>query len=255
MEIKATVQGDNWGILIHPDWQQNVLDRGLSLAEGFSPALFHAEHYQSEAVKVGDGGRNAAWFIPTSIGPAVLRRYRRGGLVGKFIKSTYVFRGEDQTRSFQEFAIINYLNDAGLTVPKALAAFYQQKGRFCEMALITSLIAETKPLATICQQFIDNKLSPEQAKAYTQIVAQRIRQMHDLDVYHADLNAFNILCTNEPIEAYLIDFDKAERTKLSSNLRQQNLNRLKRSLKKVCGEQSIVFMEQIAEDYALFEDK
>ena len=105
MEIKATVQGDNWGILIHPDWQQNVRDRGLSLAEGFSPALFHAEHYQSEAVKVGDGGRNAAWFIPTSIGPAVLRQYRRGGLVGKFIKSTYVFRGKPKLGRFKSLPL------------------------------------------------------------------------------------------------------------------------------------------------------
>lgn len=254
MEITATVQGDDWGILIHPEWQEEVLRRGLSLADSFTPAIFHEEHYQSEAVKVGAGGRNAAWFIPTSVGPAVLRQYRRGGLVGKFNKSKYLFISPEQTRAFQEFTIINHLNNAGLTVPKALGAFYQQKGRFCEMALITSLIPDTQPLATICQQFIDKELSEEEAKAYTRKTALRIRQMHDLDFWHADLNAFNILCSSEPIEAYLIDFDKAKNTKIDKRLRQQNLDRLQRSLEKLCGEQSIVFMEQISNYYHLIEN-
>ncbi|MDO5666361.1 MAG: 3-deoxy-D-manno-octulosonic acid kinase [Alcaligenaceae bacterium] len=254
MEIQTTVQGDDWGILIHPDWQEEVLNRGLSLDVSFTPDLFHAEHYQSEALRVSAGGRNAAWFIPTSVGPAVLRQYRRGGLIAKFIKTKYLFSSPDKTRAFQEFNIINNLHRAGLTVPKALGAFYQQKGRFCEMALITSLIADAQPLVTICQQFLDNKLSDQQAKAYTQVIASRIHQMHDLGVWHADLNAYNILCTSEPIEAYLIDFDKAQNTTVDERLRQQNLERLKRSLEKLCGEQSIVFMEQISENYHLFEN-
>ncbi|CAM5186032.1 3-deoxy-D-manno-octulosonic acid kinase [Oligella ureolytica] len=253
MEIKATVQGDSWGILLHPDWQNELIANDSSLEGSLGPALFTAEYYQSQATRVGAGGRNAAWFISTTVGPAVLRQYRRGGLVGRFNKSKYFFISPEKTRSFQEFVIINYLHGAGLTVPKALAAFYQKKGLFCEMALITSLVDDTVPLATICQQFIDKLIDEELAANYARITAQRIRQMHDLGVWHADLNAYNILCTQEVIEAYLIDFDKAQKTKLSDVLRQQNLTRLQRSLLKVCGQQSIVFMEQISHYYHQFE--
>ena len=253
MEIKATIQGDDWGILLHPDWQKELLESGVSLEDSFNPVRFTAEYYQSDAKRVTAGGRNAASFIPTSVGPAVLRQYRRGGLLAKFNRSKYFFSSPEKTRSFQEFAIINCLNTAGLTVPKALGAFYQKKGLFCEMALITSLIDETLPLATICQQFIDKKISLEIAESYARVTAQRIRQMHDLDIWHADLNAFNILCRKAPIDAYLIDFDKAQKTKLSNRLRQQNLERLERSLTKLCGQRSIVFMGQILQHYYLFE--
>lgn len=253
MEIKATVQGDGWGILLHPDWL-NVLDeRGLSIEDSLNPAVFTAEYYRSQAQRVGAGGRNAAWFIPTAVGPAVLRQYRRGGFIGRFNKSNYFFSSPEKTRSFQEFIIINYLHNAGLTVPKALAAFYQRKGLFCEMALITSLVDDALPLATICQQLIDGAIAEGEAASYARVTAQRVRQMHDLDVWHADLNAYNVLCAQEVVEAYLIDFDKAQKIKLSDRLRQQNLARLQRSLLKVCGQQSIVFMEQISYYYYKFE--
>mgnify|MGYP000905590625 CR=1 FL=1 len=249
MDTKATLHGDDWGILLHPDWQDALGKSGINLKDALSPTLFTAEHYQSRAQRVGIGGRNAAWFIPTPVGSAVLRQYRRGGLIGRFNKSKYIFSSPQKTRSFQEYAIINYLHSAGLTVPKALAAFYQKKGLFCEMALITSLIEDTLPLAVICQQSIDGIISTEQAASYAHMTAQKIRQMHDLDVWHADLNAFNILCAEDTIEVYLIDFDKAQKLKLSDNQRQQNLARLQRSLLKVCGEQSIVFMEQLSHYY------
>lgn len=253
MEIKATVQGDGWGILIHPDWQKDILQSELSLVDSFSPAIFRAECYGTDAKRVSVGGRNAAWFIPTAIGPAVLRYYRRGGLIGKFNRSKYFYTNPQGTRAFQEFTIINYLHQAGLSVPKALGAFYQKKGLFCEMALITSLIEDTQPLAMICQQLIDAEIRQEEAERYARSAAYKIHQMHDLDVLHADLNAFNILCSSDPINAYLIDFDKAKKIKLDHRLRQQNLDRLARSLKKVCGEQSIVFMEQILQNYHHFE--
>ncbi len=249
MDTKATFQGDDWGVQLHTDWQEALLKSGVELKDALSPALFTAEYYQSQAQRVSAGGRNAAWYIPTPIGSAVLRQYRRGGVVGRFNQSKYIFSSPQKTRSFQEFAIINYLYNAGLTVPKALAAYYHKKGLFCEMALITSLIEDTIPLAVICQQFINKEISKEQAVSYAHVTAQKIRQMHDLDVWHADLNAYNILCAQATSDAYLIDFDKAQKIKLSDSQRQQNLARLQRSLLKVCGEQSIVFMEQLSQFY------
>ena len=255
MSIGITVKGDNWGILLHPDWQKQAQQQSADLHDSINPALFTEAYYQKAAKRVGVGGRNAAWFIPTPVGAAVLRQYRRGGLVGKFNKSRYFFNGAENTRSFQEFAIINYLYQAGLTVPKALGAFYQKKGLWCEMALITSLIKDTTPLASICQQVLNQEITEEIAQRYARAAAQRIYQMHELHVWHADLNGFNILCSSEPVDAYLIDFDKAKKTPLNAKLRQQNLDRLQRSLVKVCGQQAIVFMAQIEEYYYKFEEK
>ena len=254
MAITATVQAKNWGVLIHPEWQAAILSRGLSLEACFSPAIFQPSHYQREAVKVGSGGRNAAWYVPTAVGPAVLRQYRRGGLIGKFNQSKYFFTGPEQSRAFQEFSILTYLQQAGLAVPKALGACYQRQGLFCEMALITSLIADSQSLAEICQHYLQQALDEETAAAYAAATAKSIHQMHDLGVWHADLNAHNILCGSEPMQAYIIDFDKAKKITVTPRQRQQNLARLERSLIKLCGEQSIVFMEQISKYYQLIEN-
>ena len=56
------------------------------------------------------------------------------------------------------------------------------------------------------------------------------------------------------MQAYIIDFDKAKKITVTPRQRQQNLARLERSLIKLCGEQSIVFMEQISNYYQLIEN-
>ena len=64
-----------------------------------------------------------------------------------------------------------------------------------------------------------------------QSIGQCIRQFHELNVYHADLNANNILI-NDQAQVYLIDFDRGE-IKTPGGWKQANLDRLKRSLLKL----------------------
>lgn len=59
-----------------------------------------------------------------------------------------------------------------------------------------------------------------------------VRRFHDSGVYHPDLNCFNVLVADR--QMYLIDFDKARyRMSGMSGWRQQTLERLLRSLKKL----------------------
>jgi len=63
-------------------------------------------------------------------------------------------------------------------------------------------------------------------------VGKCIRRFHDAGLWHADLNARNILLNSER-QAYLIDFDRARFTPGKKVDGQGNLNRLKRSLVKL----------------------
>ena len=59
-----------------------------------------------------------------------------------------------------------------------------------------------------------------------------IRRFHDHGVWHADLNANNVLIDNEN-RLYLIDFDRGRLRQAAPQWQQANLDRLKRSLLKL----------------------
>jgi 3-deoxy-D-manno-octulosonic acid kinase len=59
-----------------------------------------------------------------------------------------------------------------------------------------------------------------------------IRRFHDAGVYHADLNARNILL-DVHFKVWLIDFDRAKTIAAGSRKFEANLSRLLRSLQKV----------------------
>ncbi|MGH7487911.1 MAG: lipopolysaccharide kinase InaA family protein, partial [bacterium] len=58
-----------------------------------------------------------------------------------------------------------------------------------------------------------------------------IRRFHDAGIYHADLNAHNIMLDNKDA-VYLLDFDRGERRTPVILWQQANLARLSRSLRK-----------------------
>ena len=65
-----------------------------------------------------------------------------------------------------------------------------------------------------------------------QAIAAAILKMHDAGVWHADLNAFNILL-DDAGHVWLIDFDRGRVRDMAPRLRNANLARLRRSLCKV----------------------
>jgi len=189
-------------------------------------ALFDPQTYDVWQA-VSRGGRQAAWFIEASFGQGVLRHYRRGGLVARLSEDKYLWRGARATRSFSEFHLLNAMAKEGLPVPRAWAACYQRHAITYRAAILVERLLDTQTLAAKVLRHGKNINSD-----YVNAVANAIRQLHDANVWHADLNADNILLDKQG-KAWLIDFDKAKRTSVLGSQRQDNLQRLQRSLRKI----------------------
>lgn len=208
------------------------------LGRVFDETLFDPENPDLRAEKVSKGGRQAAWFIDLPIDmQGVLRFYRRGGLVGKVVQQRYAWMGAGNTRSWAEFVVMQYLQSRiPQHVPMPLAAMYQRFGWSYEAAIIVERVPNVQPLATCLE------------KADPQAVAKAILAMHEVGVWHADLNAYNIL-VDAFDQIWLIDFDRARRVSMDDKKRQGNLLRLQRSLHKVCGPAGGLWWEELNRAY------
>lgn len=204
-------------LLIHPNYD------GLVTGDWFDPL-----YWGSRAQMVGSGGRGAAWFIEAEGRRLVLREYRRGGLVAKLAEKSYVFTGEQNVRSFSEFRLLNWMVEAGLPVPRAVAAMYRKvSGLHYQASILIERIDHSVPLADLIRDL--------QASDWSRLGAT-IRRFHDAGVRHADLNCFNVLV--KEAQFFLIDFDKGQLMPSSARpqWKQGNLERFARSLRKVAGE-------------------
>lgn len=182
------------------------------------------------------GGRAAAWFVKVGPFDAVLRHYRRGGLVAKLIKDRYWWTGIEKTRSCQEFALLQVLWRAGMSVPRPLGAAIWRKGLFYRAALLTQRIAHAQPLA-----------HGVELETWTR-AGVLIAQMHRFGVWHADLNVYNILFDDQH-KVWLIDFDRGRLGALSAGQRAENMSRLLRSLKKLSLPQEHDYWRALSEGY------
>ncbi|MGN6658389.1 MAG: 3-deoxy-D-manno-octulosonic acid kinase [Achromobacter mucicolens] len=200
------------------------------------PEVFNPAHYGERARPVDAGGRQAAWFVEGQGWQGVLRRYRRGGMIARISRDAYLWNGESRTRSFREYRLLAALRAQGLPVPAPLAAAYWRQGPIYRAAIVVERIPGVRPLA----QALSEPL--------WQPVADAIVRMHRAGVWHADLNAFNILIGNDG-RVWLIDFDRGTQGALSERQRQANLDRLRRSLRKVAGEAGDRFWMRLRDSY------
>jgi len=116
------------------------------------------------------------------------------------------------------------LFEVKLPVPRPLAALCEHRGIFSTGAIMTARIEEAQPLADLLPATgIESGLWAK--------VGRCISRFHRAGVWHADLNARNILLTAEP-SVFLIDFDRARFTPGHAVAGKDNLSRLYRSLQK-----------------------
>ncbi|HEX7385674.1 MAG TPA: 3-deoxy-D-manno-octulosonic acid kinase [Castellaniella sp.] len=212
--------------LIPAGWVlQSYADGALCVPARFAPraSLAWFDVRRPDAVPVAEGGRQAAWFVEGAQGPAVLRHYRRGGLRARLGRESYFWLGQGKVRSFAEVRILGHLRQAEVRVPAPLGAAYWRAGAFYRNAILVARIPGAQALA--------GRLD----RADPVAVARSIAAMHDAGVWHADLNAFNILFDAQD-QVWLIDFDRARMGPVSAGGRRDNLLRLRRSLVKVCGD-------------------
>lgn len=174
--------------------------------------------------RVGAGGRGQAWFLDAPFGAAVLRHYRRGGAVARLLGDRYLWTGAERTRSFAEFRLLAKLAALRLPVPAPLAARYRRYGVHYTADLITRRIAAGETLAKCLH---DGRADAAMMTA----VGTTIAAFHSAGVWHADLNAHNILLVQQRV--YLIDFDRGELRLPGAVWQRDNLARLKRSLLKL----------------------
>lgn len=214
----------------------------------FSPALqdqsqfFQPDYWQRQQRIIGSAkGRGTTWFLQTEDLFGVncaLRHYYRGGLWGKLNKDRYRFHQLDTTRSFAEFELLNKLHQAGLPVPKPIGAKVERTRFGCYRAdILTEKVENAQDLAVYLQT---QTLSPAQ----WQQVGKLIRQLHNQQVCHTDLNAHNILIQQQSKRPFwLLDFDKCG-VKTGDFWKASNLERLKRSFLKETERMKIQFSEQ-----------
>lgn len=200
-------------------------------------ALFDPANAVLRAGPVAEGGRSAAWYVRVGDHDAVLRHYRRGGLMARISESRYLWAGEERVRSFHEFDILASLYQAGLPVPRPYAAVYWRSGPTYRAAIMVERLHRVRALASALDV------------ADSEQVARSIYAMHEHGVWHADLNAYNVLLDEEG-RAWIIDFDKAQRRVLSVERRSANLLRLRRSLVKVAGPAGITWWDTLSRSYA-----
>lgn len=184
--------------------------------------------------KVSSGGRGQAWFIELDDLCVVLRKYLRGGLMAKINQQTYFSLRAENSRSFKEWYLLRHMLDLGLPVPRPIAA------AICRWPLSISPFYQ----AHILLERLAHSLTLDQLLAKQVIadntwhaIGQCLARFHKAQVYHADLNANNIML-NDQFEVFLIDFDKGEirnDCESSAAWKLDNLNRLQRSLLKQRG--------------------
>nr|WP_319555503.1 3-deoxy-D-manno-octulosonic acid kinase [uncultured Vibrio sp.] len=206
-----------------------------SLVSEPEKALFDIEYWQSQNAVVGSAtGRGTTWFVQLDTMQAALRHYQRGGLFGKLVKDNYWFSGWEKTRSVQEFQLLLMLTEAGVNVPKPIAARAVKTGLTYQADLLSERIPNAKDLVSVLQE---QSLS---AAMYQQI-GQEIAKMHNAGVNHTDLNIHNILIDADE-KVWIIDFDKCYQ-QAGSGWQKNNLDRLLRSFSKEQRKRAIHWQE------------
>lgn len=197
-----------------------------SIIPDISSNLFTAEFHRQNASLLSEGvGRAPVQYIRLGQTECVLRHYHRGGLVGKLIKDHYIWTGLEKTRAWREWQLLHSMVQMQLPVPKPVAAQVVHGGLWYTADLIT----ERVPDAVSLTQGLQQESVPE---ALWRNIGETIQRFHAAGVYHADLNAHNVLLSGLS-SVYLIDFDKGEIRDPLPHWQLNNVSRFKRSLLKL----------------------
>ncbi|MCW8825013.1 MAG: 3-deoxy-D-manno-octulosonic acid kinase [Gammaproteobacteria bacterium] len=180
------------------------------------------DHNASDAIATATG-RGEAIFFSTEEGDFVLRHYRRGGLPAKFLDDRYLGISLASSRAWREWHLLDELYRGGLPVPQPIAARVVKGGLLYRADLVTRRL-NAQPLADL---LFGESISDEM---WGQL-GETISNFHKRGIYHADLNARNIMIASNG-GFYLIDFDRGERREPARSWQNANLDRLRRSLDK-----------------------
>lgn len=195
-------------------------------AADFDPRTLPA---QAGTLATGSG-RGQVHVVRRGDTRVVLRHYRRGGLVARFSEDRFWGARARNGRSMKEFLLLRRLLAWHLPVPAPVAALTRRHGLWHSADIMVELLPDTR---NVVQCLAAGPLPP----IAWQAVGAAIRRMHDHQVFHADLNAHNLLLDAEH-RAWVVDFDKCE-VRHGEDWKSGNLARLLRSLRKESSRQPV----------------
>lgn len=190
-------------------------------------SLFDPDAFSERALL--DRGRGATFAVRIDTLDAVLRRYRRGGVVSRWIQDRYLWTGHARARPIREFRLLAEALAAGLQVPRPLAAEARRQGAYYTGSLLMERIADAQTLSSILAAM------PDWQRIDWSALGQVLGRTHAHGFQHADLNAHNVMVDAAGAH-WLIDWDRGQRRALDRHWPAQVLQRLQRSLRKLYGE-------------------
>lgn len=209
------VADDGAGVVFDPSW-----------VPGFDRHWFEPAYWQEQkALRALHGGRGGVFIVDTAVGKGVLRHYRRGGSVARLLNDRFLWTGRARTRSLMEYRLLSQLHSAGLPVPRPIGGGWVRSGTFYRADLMTQCLVGAQPLSAVLDAVGD------QIDVAAR-VGTCVGRFHARGVFHADLNAHNILI-DEVGTISLIDFDRGRILPPQAAWQQANLRRLLRSLMKL----------------------
>jgi 3-deoxy-D-manno-octulosonic acid kinase len=186
---------------------------------------FEAGYWQQKpGYEVISSGRGGSIRIEMDGRAAILRRYHRGGAVGKLLSDQYLWMGKPLSRPWREWKILERARRAGLPVPEPIAASICRSGLWYRAVLITAFLQDTE---TLTQRLRRTELNPGSWHR----IGLLIKRMHAAGIRHADLTSDNILIDSQD-RFYLVDFDMARVMNRIDDWQWRPLYRFQRSIEK-----------------------
>jgi len=210
----------------HTVWRYREADK-----PSFDPDVFDEQKLADRGLLdgVAQAGRGNTRFFSLHGRELVLRHYRRGGMAQRISQDRYLFTGLERTRAMQEFSVLLELHKRGLPAPSPYACRIIRQGAWYRASLVTYRL----PGHTLAECLANGSVDCAQWEA----LGETIARFHSEGLFHADLNAHNIMIDSLG-RITLLDFDRAAfQLKKPANpvggWRRRNMNRLHRSLKKI----------------------
>lgn len=190
------------------------------------------EQLWRRAAACGGGERGGAAFFRIGGCELAYKRYHRGGLPGRFVRSSYLYLGRRRVRSFAEWRALRHALGLGLPVPVPVSARYRRRGLACTAELVTMSL---RPARTLADCLADGGLPA----ALWRGVGAVARDFADRGLGHADLNARNVLVDGQSGALFVVDLDRARVGLAPGGGRADGdraVRRLRRSLDKLAGQ-------------------
>lgn len=200
------------------DWARSALERAGTLYD-YAAGCEGARVMQ---------GRGPAYCIDGPAGACVVRHYRRGGEVARWLGDRYLHAGEP--RPLRELRASEEVRRRGIDTPVVLALAIYPAGAFYRADIVTAFVPGALDMAAAL--FGPASLEGADRLAAWEAAGSLLRALGERGIAHADLNLKNILLDTSvrPFRVLLLDLDRCRVTRrLTALARLGMLRRFRRS--------------------------